>query len=213
MNCGWNEYYKHGRRSGKPEEYAISRDWKKDIIKNYCDMSRDTFLDIGCGDLQFWDNILPSYYAGVDISEHIIRKNKEAFPNSTFYVSNAKITLGLSADVVICFDMLWHILDDDEYIKTLGNLKQYAKKYIFIYTWNKNPFTMNLYQRLLNIAIYFKRTHSLRLTAPIDDGGFQKYRDFLSIAKPVFTPEFELIDIYTNEHWEEGSMYVFRRKL
>ena len=61
MVFDWNEHYKQGGMSGEPEDYKISRGWKQNIIKKYCDLSKDSIIDIGCGDLQFWDEKLPKY--------------------------------------------------------------------------------------------------------------------------------------------------------
>jgi len=211
MNFDWNEHYEKGGKSGEPEDYKISRPWKKDIISHYYDLKTESIIDIGCGDLQFWDNELPPHYTGVDISPVIIQKNKVVHPEATFLVSNAASALDISADTVVCFDMLWHILDDNEYIKILTNMKKYSKKYIIIYTWNRNIFGEDLYHRILTAFINFRQGKGLSFKIIDGDGSYQKYRDFMKIAVPIFAPEFKLLHRHTNAHWTFGTMYIFKR--
>jgi hypothetical protein len=211
MVFDWNEHYKLGGMSGEPEDYKISRIWKQDIIKKYCDLSKDSIIDIGCGDLQFWNNNLPLYYTGIDISPVIIQKNKERYPNATFIVSNAADSLDISSNVVCCFDMLWHILDDNDYVKILKNIKRYSDEYSIIYTWNKNVFDKGFGNRLFTTFINFKHGKGLSFKQIDNDGGYQKYREFLEIARPIFNPEFDLIAQYTNSHWTFGTMYIFKK--
>ena len=47
--------------------------------------------------------------------------------------------MGLKGDIVFCHDMLFHILDEDVYLGIINNLLEYSNKYIFIFTWSKNP--------------------------------------------------------------------------
>jgi hypothetical protein len=211
MNFDWNEHYKKGGQSGYPKDYAIARGWKKNIISKYFDITKDSVIDIGCGDLQFWDGEMPLYYIGVDISPEIIQQNKNKYPELTFIASNGITPLDISSNIVICFDMLWHIIDDDDYIKILKNIKCYSDKYIIIYTWNSNPFNKNILYRLYANIARFKHGKGFSLEKTDNDGGYQKYRNFLSIAVPIFLPDFKLIETYTNDHWNFGTMYIFKK--
>ena len=119
--------------------------------------------------------------------------------------------MNLSADVVICFDMLWHIIDDEIYTKTLKNIKQYAKRNILIFTWHKNPLANPLIG-LLALAIAFKKTGKFpRDWSFISDGNYQKYRPFLEIAEPIFKPEFSLIESHIWEPGKYHTLYIFQR--
>jgi hypothetical protein len=198
----WEDHYAKGGRSGDPEDYKLSRPWKHDILKKYYNMGIDTIIDVGCGDLQFWNKMPPTKYIGIDISKTIVDKHNLMFDDKPFICSNASNKLDIHADVVICFDMLWHIIDDNEYIKILNNIKSYSNKYIFIYTWNSNPFNIGIINQIRS-KLFGER---------IDDGGYQKYRNYLSLSKSIFEPEFELIEMCTNNTWKFGTMYIYRRK-
>lgn len=104
--------------------------------------------------------------------------------------------------------MLYHILDDDEYTKTLFNLKSYAKRYLLIYTFGKNPWGL----RLLEKIVQFKNTGKFKWEPFTTDGIYQKYRDFLKYARPIFEPQFKLIEEKTDWRWKSyGRIYVFER--
>lgn len=211
MNFDWNEHYKNGGMSGEPDDYNTIRDWKLDIIKKYCDLSKDSLLDIGCGDLQFWNNNLPLKYVGIDISNEIIKKHKMTYPRAKFIASSASDRIDVSADVVICFDMLWHILDDNDYIKILNNIKSYSNQYVIIYTWNRNVFDKGLLYRLFTSLVNYKHGKGWSFKQIDNDGGYQKYRDFLNIARPIFNPDFDLLAKHTSDNWPDGTIYVFKK--
>lgn len=207
----WDEHYKSGGKSGDPSDYMKSREWKHALIAKYCDIKNNSIIDVGCGDLQFWQGRKPAKYIGIDISQTIIDAHTEKYPDRQFICASSDESLDISADMVMCFDMLWHIIDDDVYIETLKNIRRYSKKYIMIYTWNSNPFNRNILHRIINMLVKFKKTHVLDFDITVEDGGYQKYRSFKRITKEVFNGDFELIDEYTNDKWKFGSMYVFRK--
>lgn len=213
MIFDWDEHYKKGGQSGDPEDYKLSRRWKYQLLHLYYDLNKDTIIDVGCGDLQFWGDIEhpPDKYTGLDISNTIIQKHKINHPTRKFICTSATNRIpDLHADVVICFDMLWHILDDDDYVSILKNIKQYSDNYIYIYTWNSNPFRTDLKTRIYTTAVNLIKHHKFTLNI-IDDGGYQKYHDFEKIALPIFEPEFTLIEKFNNTTWKYGTMYIFKR--
>jgi SAM-dependent methyltransferase len=200
MSFDWDDHYKSGGKSGDPADYAKSREWKKDIIRKYCDLKTESVLDVGCGDLQFWDGVLPTRYTGIDISRSIIAENRIRHPSMNFFAMDATIAMIAPSDAVICFDMLWHIIYDTDYECIMRNLKNNATKTLFIFTWSSNPTKDDLWAFIVSEICNIKR------------GGYQKYRDFLKIAMPIFGDDFELVETVQNPVWSFASMYVFRRK-
>jgi SAM-dependent methyltransferase len=203
----WEAHYAKGGESGDPEEYKLAREWKYFLLDKYYTKNIDSILDVGCGDLQFWGDNLPYNYTGIDISQTIIDRHKRNHPDQTFICSDATKYVDVHADVVICFDMLWHIIDDVDYINILKNIKQYSNNYIYIYTWNNNPFESDIKSRILLFLFYMIG----RPCKVSDGGGHQKYRDYLSISKNIFEPDFKLIETYSNNVWKFGSMYIYKK--
>ena len=160
----------------------------EDDIKEEC-------IDVGCGNLSFWRYNLFFYrqckkYVGIDISDIIINKNKIRFrkhKNKTFIrVSSSEFIKDLSSKVVLCMDVLFHIVDDEEvYIKTLINLCKYSKKWIILTNWYREP---------INYKV-----------------SFQKYRDFKSYQYIFIESGFELISRYIIPVNNTGLIYVYKK--
>jgi len=78
-------------------------------------------LDIGCGDLQVMRDFpdLSGYeYLGIDFSETVIERNRKTFPDLQFRAADLDSIRDLSLetpDLVICFDLLFHIQNDGTY--------------------------------------------------------------------------------------------------
>jgi len=152
-------------------------------------------LDIGCGDLIFWKNnplfVFNRYrtcknYTGLDFSDEIIGRNKNKFPAKTFILSNAETHHNIAAKVVLCLDVLFHIVDDKTYEATLDNLISYTKDYLFIYTWTNKP-------------------RQLIVTVP------QKYRKLDEEITRFNAGGLSLIEKYPVPFDPYGALYVFRR--
>jgi len=81
-------------------------------------------VDLGCGDMQVLRD-LPGLekleYIGIDFCAEVVLRNRERFPGLTFLQADLgqvdALELG-TPDLVICFDVLFHIQDDATY-KTL----------------------------------------------------------------------------------------------
>jgi trans-aconitate methyltransferase len=125
----WNARYVKGNSGygSYGEQLTKKLDWLKGLnIK--------TISEIGCGDFNFGSNLLKQYpnvsYTGYDLSDVIIKKNKKKYPQVNFI--NELPPLG--ADLTLCVDVLFHVLDDNEYSALLINLKQALRfgKYLAI---------------------------------------------------------------------------------
>lgn len=209
QNFDWEGHYKSGGKSGDPKDYEIVRGWKHQLIRDFFDPVNDSIIDVGCGDLQIWEGFtpVPKKYTGIDISQTIIDKNIVKYPDRKFICSNATISCNILADVVICFDMLWHVMDYESYYKIITNLAEYSDKYIMIYTWCANPYKLSLWDKFvafINGEVIDEFT---------DGAGYQRYWDFEKVAIPMLNLEFfELLYTYQNDHWKIGKMYVFRKR-
>lgn len=122
----WNNRYANGLTSGYGS-YGEALDRKLNWLKG---LDIKSIAEVGCGDFNFGSNLLKLYpeatYTGYDISEYIVKKNQEKWPQYTF-TNDFKLPL---ADLSLCVDVLYHILDDELYEKTLQALKNGWKKYL-----------------------------------------------------------------------------------
>lgn len=198
----WENHYKTGGRSteGTINE---SREWKLDVLQEYGLNHNVSVIDIGCGDMEFWQTYRLKQYTGIDISPSIIINNKKKYPRYNFYCNNSSNALNISADYVICFDVLFHIMDTTQYIMTLLNLKYYTQKKLFIYTWQKNPFG-NFKNRLLIGKPFAKNM--------VTDGKFQYYREFDAYSIRYLEDELKLIGVRSDDRWPYGAIYIYERQ-
>ena len=193
----WNKKYAEGGISGKGS-IGKYRNWKWGMINQVIGPFKSV-IDVGCGDLSFWKHPIANRiqkqkdfsYAGIDVSDNIISRNRKFAPKFEFSCSPAYILKGIAkAQVVLCLDLLFHIMDEFRFELTLDNLCTYSKDWIVIYTWHKNPF---------------------ELQGVVTDGISQYYRP-LSFYSHIFEMnEFELQDMIKVPFDEFGRLYFFRK--
>jgi len=203
MTDYWERHYSEGGVSGHGNVDESHR-WKMKILFD-CGFHPDkSIIDVRCGDMVFWKNLHLMDYTGIDISSYQIEKNKKKYPDYKFYYTNSGNFIELpKADIVICFDMLFHIMNEDEYVQTLLNLTNYSKKKIFVYTWGNNPF-----ESFINKFIIKKPFQRKVVT----DGIYQYYRNYKKFSKIYIEGEFDLINTFTDKRWKYGEMYYYEIK-
>lgn len=198
-------------------------------------------MDIGCGDLKFWEGRECRRYFGLDLSETIVKRNRMQRTNWRFQVGDASRHIAkLRGRVVFCLDMLFHVMDDGVFVKILDNLACYSDEWIFIYNWHTNPFNLKwrlqrLYAALaddasenvyrpsrvtyLNVLLAVVKRERIRdmiifLPQRSDsDGIYEKYRLLEDYASRFQRRGFELVAKHRNPNRGElGAMYVFQKQ-
>jgi hypothetical protein len=146
----WEERYEGGGGSG-----TSAKNYEWEVIKRHIP-EVDHIIDVGCGDLAFWNYKPCPDYVGIDISQQIIWKDMERTrgmaPMPQFICQPAELTVnGLHRENVICMDVLIHILRQDNFDAICQNLRIYAEKRIILTVWDESPFTNadtdGIYQR------------------------------------------------------------------
>lgn len=212
----WDTRYRNGG-SSSDHDITVSRAWKQRVITEYAG-HLDAVVDVGCGDLTFWAaGVRPRAYTGIDISPSIIEENRRAHPDWTFHCSPAEVPVpGVSGRVVICQDMLFHVMDDAAYRQILRNLTRYAEEWLFIFTWYTNPFewfphSAVLAGRLLKLGRVREAVVALSMMdPPVTDGIYQKFRRLEDDLDLFTAAGFDLVA--TRPANEIGAMYVFHRR-
>ncbi|MBN2259843.1 MAG: class I SAM-dependent methyltransferase [Clostridiales bacterium] len=204
----WEQRYKQGGSSGEGS-VDESREWKWNIIDSYLS-EVENVIDLGCGDLTFWLGRNCRQYTGIDVSETILNKNKSARPEWNFILSSSdQFIKNMKAPVVFCFDMLFHIMDEKSFIKTIDNACRYSSKYLFIYTWKKNPFSRSFALR----RIFKKGNLSFIKYVFFPSKTDNRYQYFRSIDDHIDILKknnFQLLNEY--EYPDDiGCMYVLKK--
>ena len=154
----WNNRYRSGYNSGIGS-VGQYRDWFWSVINNHVPVN--DIIDVGCGDLSFWKGRNCNSYIGIDISKFIIQSNRLSRPQWRFICCDAADYIeGLSAEVVICIALLFHIEKESEYRKILENLCRYSQKWIILSTWMRKPPSFDsTYQFYRRFEHYFDVFH------------------------------------------------------
>jgi hypothetical protein len=122
----WNNRYAAGGDSGYGS-YGEQLQKKLNCLRG---LDIHSVVEVGCGDFNFGKHLMELYpyatYTGYDISNVIIEKNKRDYPQHSF-TSVPKLP---QADLVVCVDVLFHILDDTQVEKTLSLLGSLRTKYL-----------------------------------------------------------------------------------
>jgi 2-polyprenyl-3-methyl-5-hydroxy-6-metoxy-1,4-benzoquinol methylase len=205
----WDERYDAGGTSG-PGSIGALQNWKHQTISAYIDPFTSV-IDIGCGDLSFWGNRLPATYTGIDFSTVVIAHNLIRFPDRQWICGPASEKHPISAQAVICFDVLFHIMDENEFRQVLTSICSYSEQWIFIYTWYTNPIPTLRWQ------IRLKHLRNFRLQALIEsfrdltnDQVYERFRN-LQEYLPIFDDAG--FDLYQFIPYDQiGGMYIFRRR-
>jgi len=93
-------------------------------------VAASSVIDVGCGDLCWLDRDLVNTYCyrGLDISPVVIERNKLAWSGVEFEVCNiVNESLAYSADLVVCFDVLIHQANYEDFVSALRNTLVAAK--------------------------------------------------------------------------------------
>jgi 2-polyprenyl-3-methyl-5-hydroxy-6-metoxy-1,4-benzoquinol methylase len=210
----WDNRYRQGGISGEGS-IGKYREWKWKIIDKYFD-NFDNIIDVGCGNISFWEGRDAKQYIGMDISPTIIEKNRTKRPHWTFLCNPAEKPIHKTADYVICFDLLFHIMDDDIYQEILQNLIEYSNNAILIYTWIRNPLNdkdvkRNIRGNFLRKGLFGKFIESFfkDLTT---DYYYQTYRDFNKYLKIFERKGFVQIAIEPNPLDDIGALIIFKKQ-
>jgi SAM-dependent methyltransferase len=136
----WDSRYKQGRNSGKGSRGDLAR-YKADYINNFIREKKiGSIIEFGCGDgYQLKLSKYPKYL-GLDVA-----KSSVEYCSKYFYKDNLKSFMlyepsyfsnkgYLHADLVLCLDVLYHIINKKDFEKTISDIFDCADKYVIIYT-------------------------------------------------------------------------------
>ena len=130
----WNKRYHTGGSSGYGS-YGEQLEKKLDWITP---LEYKTITEVGCGDFNFGKNLLerhPATYTGLDIAQIIIERNSNYYPEHRFLEMGKEIP---RADLILCVDVLYHILDDNEYKQMLNQLDKAWTKYLVLTAYERD---------------------------------------------------------------------------
>lgn len=130
----WENRYKSGGNSGAGSQGIIA-EYKAQIINEFVEKNNiQTVCELGCGDVQFMLYNIPEF-TGYDVSKFIIERNKVNFKQYKFTDSIGELD---SYDLTMSLDVILHLIEEDVYQEYMKNLFRLSKKYVLIYSPNRN---------------------------------------------------------------------------
>jgi len=136
----WEERYKNGGTSGYGS-YGRLADFKAETINNFIiEKNIDEVIEFGCGDGNQLSKLKIKKYTGLDISETIINKCKEKFKNDSrkhFIMLNSFLEDPFHADLTLSLDVIYHLVEDEDFTNYINLLFDASEKYCIIYSSNE----------------------------------------------------------------------------
>lgn len=154
----WDHRYRTGGTSGRGS-VGRERGWKWRLVKRYARVVDDV-LDVGCGDLSFWEGQDCPEYLGLDLSPHVQGENARRRPRWRFEVCDAtRQPIHHRKRIVFCFDVLFHVMEEPGFRYLLENLASSTGEWLFLtnFAYNALPggrATDGLYQSYRDLEDY-----------------------------------------------------------
>jgi hypothetical protein len=139
----WQNWYTGGGTSG-PGSYGILAEFKAEIVNQFIkEHNINSVIEFGCGDGNQLSYMNYRQYLGLDVTRAALDRCMARFRDDQsksfmFYDPQYFVNKGsLNADLVVCFDVLYHITDENDLVKTLADIFSCTQKYVILYTITK----------------------------------------------------------------------------
>lgn len=137
----WEERYKSGGNSGSGS-YNRLAEFKAKVINDFIEEKRIvSAIEFGCGDGNNLSLINYTKYIGLDISSTATKLCIHKFkndPSKSFYVYNSLSFQDnhklFKAELSLSLDVIFHIIEDDIFIKYMNDVFYASQKYVIIYS-------------------------------------------------------------------------------
>ena len=156
----WESRYSGGSNSGDGS-YGRLADFKAQFLNQFIIENKiETAIEFGCGDGNQLSLINYSKYLGLDVSASTIKMCIEKFKDDSsksfmLYETNCFINNNfIQAELTLSLDVLYHIVEENLFIKYLKDLFATSSQHVIIYStnFNKNESTHVLHREFLNLV-------------------------------------------------------------
>jgi hypothetical protein len=138
----WEQRYAAGGNSGDGS-YGKLAVFKADFINDFVKRNAiGTAVEFGCGDGHQLSLIEYPSYLGLDVSVSAIRHCAEKFrndPSKSFFLYDGSAFFNrgfIRADLALSLDVLYHIIEEQIFIKYITDLFSSAGRYVIVYATN-----------------------------------------------------------------------------
>ncbi len=132
----WDARYRSGGASGAGSLGRLAR-FKAGIINRFIEANAiGSVIDLGCGDGSQLALLKPPQdYVGVDVSPTALARCATRFPKRRF-VSYAQSGDLPPADLTLSLDVIYHLVEDIEFVTMMRRLFTLATRFVLIYASN-----------------------------------------------------------------------------
>lgn len=136
----WENRYSMGGTSGSGS-YGQLAMFKARVLNAFVnDKQVRSVIEFGCGDGNQLTLAEYPRYTGLDVSETAVARCKELFKGdankSFFKMSNMEHPAGLSAELTLSLDVIYHLVEDNVFNEYMNMLFKSSTKYVIIYSSN-----------------------------------------------------------------------------
>ncbi|WP_273328085.1 methyltransferase domain-containing protein [Vallitalea guaymasensis] len=188
----WDKRYLNKGTSGLGS-YGDLADFKGEIINEFIkDNNINSVIEFGCGDGNQIKKIEYPKYIGLDVSKVSVEKCKEIFlgdSNKEFHLYKPgmihDLDIKTKPDMAVCLDVLYHIIDEQDFAKTLDDIFRTDCSHIIFYTMLKKPeIQLSQHLKYRNIFDYLSKYKGYTIKKIINQKyPEQSYSDFMVIEK------------------------------
>ncbi|MEK9628640.1 MAG: class I SAM-dependent methyltransferase [Nitrospinota bacterium] len=140
----WKKRYLLGGNSGKGS-YGKNAEFKSEVLNKFVrENNIHSVTEFGCGDGNQLTYAEYPQYTGLDISEEAVKLSSSLFEcdaSKKFVVYDPdeidQNQQKFAADLVLSLDVIYHLVEDEVFRKYLTNVFSASRKYVAIYSSNK----------------------------------------------------------------------------
>jgi SAM-dependent methyltransferase len=136
----WEKRYRNNGHSGNGS-YAAHAAYKASFLNHFVKEKKiNRVIELGCGDGNQIRYFEFEQYTGIDVSTAAIRRCKKLFERdeakSFFLYPAHDVQFSLKAELAISLDVIYHLVEDEVYMKYMYDLFSSAEKFVIIYAWD-----------------------------------------------------------------------------
>lgn len=169
----WERRYASGGNSGDGS-YGRLAEFKAVFINNLIkEKNIQSAVELGCGDGHQLSIIHYPTYIGLDVSATIIEQCKKKFETdkskkfAVYQPGSATPDIDLQAELSLSLDVLYHIVEEKNYLQYLDDLFKLSEKYVVIYSTNfyKKETEHVLHRKFTDVAAQFSNWKMVQQTS------------------------------------------------
>ena len=137
----WEKRYASGDTSGSGS-YGVLAEYKAAVLNKFVEQEHvELIVEFGFGDGNQLSMAKYPQYFGLDVSPSVFAATKTRFVNDTtkhFAIYDGRPVPGLTADLVVSLDVLYHLIEQRVYVNYLVSLFEASSRFVIIYACDEN---------------------------------------------------------------------------